>query len=200
LGAKKPKKVKTDKKVSKERKTEEIDEEKMARYDYETLLFRVFDKMENIGVGKGAKGSKRIVCAPPTMVRIGTKKSGYQNFGVTCDGLARQHKHVMQYILAETGTSGNLDMTNQLILRGRFKPSHMENILREYIREYVQCGTCKSANTVLEKIDRLTFMACNDCSSRRTVLAMTAGYQAVTGKRKKLREKQGMGTGNAMKN
>ena len=56
-----------------------------------------------------------------------------------------------------------------------------------------------SQHSVLDKIDRLTFMNCHDCSSRRTVLAMNAGFQAITGKRKKLREKQGMGVGNAMK-
>lgn len=198
LGDKKPKKKKEKGPVAKERVMEELDESQMASYQYEDLLYRVFDKMESMGVGKGSKGSKRIVCKPPLMVRIGTKKSGYQNFGTTCEALSRSTKHVMQYILAETGTSGNLDITNQLILRGRFKPAHMENILREYIKEYVQCATCKSANTILDKIDRLTFMNCHDCSSRRTVLAMNAGFQAITGKRKKLREKDTTGKSNAM--
>jgi len=176
---------------------EQLNKEDMAAHGYDELLTRVFDKMETMGVGKGSKGSKRIVCKPPMMVRIGTKKSGYQNFGQTCDDLKRSTKHVMQYILHETGTSGNLDITNQLIMRGRFKPAHMENVLRDYIKEYVQCTTCKSANTSLDKIDRLTFMNCHDCSSRRTVASMQAGFQAVVGKRKKLREKQGIGAGNA---
>lgn len=176
---------------------EQLDETQMANHTYDNLLVRVFDRMEQQGVGKGSKGTKRIVCKPPTMVRIGTKKSGYQNFGQTCRDFNRSTKHVMQYILHETGTSGNLDITEQLIMRGRFKPAHMENILRDYIKEYVQCATCKSANTTLDKIDRLTFMNCMDCSSRRTVASMQAGFQAVVGKRKKLREKQGVGAGNA---
>jgi len=200
LTGKSKKKKDKNKVVATERKMEELDEANMATYGYDTLLDRVFDLMEENSVGKGAKGfGKRIVCPPPQMVRIGTKKSGYQNFGITCQSLNRQAKHVMQYILAETGTSGNLDQKEQMILRGRFKPSHMENVLREYIKEYVQCATCKSANTVLEKLDRLTFMNCNDCSSRRTVMAMTAGFQALVGKRKKQREKGGAGTSNAMK-
>merc|ERR1712050_95103 len=198
---KKKKKVKKTEATATERKMEELDEENMATYGYDCLLNRVFDLMEENSVGKGAKGfGKRIVCPPPQMVRIGTKKSGYQNFGITCESLNRQAKHVMQYILAETGTSGNLDGdAKQMILRGRFKPSHMENVLREYIKEYVHCATCKSANTILEKLDRLTFMICNDCSSRRTVMAMTTGFQALVGKRKKQREKGGAGTSNAMK-
>lgn len=203
LSGKKPTKKKVKKSEAKnatERKMEELDEANMANYGYTDLLERVFDFMEEQQAGKGAKGfGKRIICPPPSMVRIGTKKSGYQNFGATAECLNRQPKHVMQYILAETGTSGNLDQKNQMILRGRFKPSHMENVLREYIKEYVQCATCKSANTMLEKLDRLTFMNCNDCSSRRTVLAMTTGFQALVGKRKKQREKGGAGTSNAMK-
>merc|ERR1711976_891708 len=204
LGEKKKKKEEKKKKketVAVERQMEELDESQMASFEYGDLLNRVFDLMDTQGVGKGAKGgAKRIVCPPPTMVRIGTKKSGYQNWGVTCEALGRQAKHVMQYVLAETGTSGNMDGDGkQLILRGRFKPAHMENVLREYIKEYVQCATCKSANTILEKLDRLTFMICNVCSSRRTVMAMTTGFQALVGKRKKQREKGGAGTSNAMK-
>ena len=141
---------------------------------------------------KNISPSFHVSIFPSIFLRIGTKKSGYQNFGVTCECLNRSPKHVLQYVLAETGTSGNLDGdAKQIILRGRFKPSHMENVLREYIKEYVQCGTCKSANTTLEKLDRLTFMSCNDCSSRRTVLAMTTGFQALVGKRKKQRECDG---------
>merc|ERR1711981_871644 len=63
LGKKKKAKTKTSKNtgvIPKERLVEEIDEEKMASFQYDTLLFRVFDRMENMGVGKGAKGNKRI--------------------------------------------------------------------------------------------------------------------------------------------
>merc|ERR1712160_23061 len=83
---KKEKKVKKAETSAVERKMEELDEANMASYGYIDLLDRVFDLMETGQVGKGAKGfGKRIVCPPPQMVRIGTKKSGYQNFGVTCD-------------------------------------------------------------------------------------------------------------------
>merc|ERR1712071_169397 len=40
---------------------EQLDETQMANHTYDNLLLRVFDRMEQQGVGKGSKGTKRIV-------------------------------------------------------------------------------------------------------------------------------------------
>ena len=67
----------------------------------------------------------------------------------------------------------------------------MEKILRPYIKEYILCKTCNRANTKLVKQDRLTFLECIDCSSRSTVQVTKRGFEAITGKRKKIKEQQG---------
>lgn len=166
-----------------------LDESQMANFGYDTLLTRVFDRMEHIGIGKGGKSGKKFVCKPPAMNRVGTKRTSFSNFAEILNDFNRPERHVMQYLLAELGTSGNLDGKKALIIKGKFKPTQMESILRQYIREYIICQTCKSSNTVMEKIERLYFMLCNDCSSRRTVAPLKAGFSAVVGKRKKLKEK-----------
>lgn len=54
--------------------------------------------------------------------------------------------------------------------------------------EYVTCKTCKSPNTELSKGEnRLYFVQCNSCGSRRTVTAIKTGFSAQIGKRKKMR-------------
>ena len=43
----------------------------------------------------------------------------------------------MQYLLAEMGTSGSVDGTDQLILKGKFQVKHFEQVLRKYISEFL---------------------------------------------------------------
>lgn len=199
LGVKKPKKrgPKSEKNAVNKatgRLMEELAEEDKVNFDYETLCDRVFTKMRSHGIGKDVKEAKRFTVPPPKMVRMGTKRTVYQNFGVTCaEHFGRDHKHVMSYILNELGATGNLDVNKALIIKGKFKPSQMENILRAYIKEYIICKTCKGNNTYLQKHDRLMFIICHDCSSRSTVIQNKVGYTAITGKRRKLREKEGSG-------
>ena len=55
--------------------------------------------------------------------------------------LHRQPKHLLAFLFAELGTTGALDGSNQLVMKGKFQQKHIENVLRRYIKEYV---TCKS--------------------------------------------------------
>lgn len=52
--------------------------------------------------------------------------------------------------------------------------------------EYVTCKTCRSPDTELSKGEnRLYFVTCNSCGSRRSVTAIKTGYSAQVGKRKR---------------
>lgn len=50
--------------------------------------------------------------------------------------------------------------------------------------EYVTCKTCKSPDTLLTKENRIFFMSCESCGSRRSVNAIKSGFQAQVGRRK----------------
>lgn len=47
----------------------------------------------------------------------------------------RQPEQLINFLLIGLGTSGTLDDENKLILRGRFAPKSLENLLQEYISE-----------------------------------------------------------------
>lgn len=176
--------------VATERKMLDLDETQTAKYEYDTLLARVFEKMENLGVGAGAgRQNTKFNTEPPKMARIGTKKVAFTNFGVITNHFKRKETHLKEFLLAELGTTGNTDDKGQLILKGRFHARHIETVLRQYIKDFIICKTCKSANTRMEKVDRLHFITCNECSSRRTVQQIKAGAVANVTKRKKLRER-----------
>ncbi|KAK6321829.1 eukaryotic translation initiation factor 2 subunit 2 [Coregonus clupeaformis] len=158
-------------------------------YTYDELLNRVFNIMREKNPDMVAGEKRKFVMKPPQVVRVGTKKSSFVNFTDICKLLHRQPKHLLAFLLAELGTSGSIDGTNQLIIKGRFQQKQIENVLRRYIKEYVTCHTCRSPDTILQKDTRLYFLQCETCHSRCSVASIKAGFQAVTGKRAQLRAK-----------
>lgn len=158
-------------------------------YTYEELLTRVFDILRDKNPDMVAGKKQKFVMRPPQVVRIGTKKTSFANFTDFCKTLHRQPKHLLDFLLAELGTSGSVDGNSQLIIKGRFQQKQIENVLRRYIKEYVTCHTCRSPDTILRKDTRLFFLQCETCGSRCSVASIKSGFQAVTGKRAAIRAK-----------
>mmetsp|Transcript_3842 Transcript_3842/g.12042 ORF Transcript_3842/g.12042 Transcript_3842/m.12042 type:complete len:330 (+) Transcript_3842:56-1045(+) len=163
-------------------------------YHYSELLERVFDIMRAKNPDIDKDKVNRLVIKPPQVIRLGSKKSGFINFLEICKQMHREQNHMMAFLLAELGTSGTLDGTNTLVLKGRFQQKQMETVIRRYIKEYVTCHTCKSPNTILskEKESRLYFLNCETCGAHKSVQNVTTigGFSAVIGKRSRLRAKQ----------
>jgi len=159
-------------------------------YVYDELLQRVFGIMRDKNPEMVAGEKKKFVMRPPQVVRVGSKKTAFTNFTEIAKMLHRQPKHLLAFLFAELGTSGAIDGSNQLIMKGRFQQKHIESVLRRYIKEYVTCHTCRSPDTILNKETRLFFLQCMTCHSSCSVQTIKTGFQAVTGKRSALRAKQ----------
>jgi len=202
FGVKKKKKTKKAKKVLDELDDEEMDKENEEGdsadpwtgsdrdYLYDELLQRVFGIMRDKNPEMVAGEKKKFVMRPPQVVRVGSKKTAFTNFTEIAKMLHRQPKHLLAFLFAELGTSGAIDGSNQLIMKGRFQQKHIESVLRRYIKEYVTCHTCRSPDTILNKETRLFFLQCMTCHSSCSVQTIKTGFQAVTGKRSALRAKQ----------
>ena len=155
-------------------------------YKYEELLDRIFGLLkQNNPELTGEK--RRTVLKPPQVLREGTKKTVFVNFSDLCKAMHRTQEHVLNFLLAELGTSGSLDGQQRLIVKGRFLPKAFEGVLRRYVNEYVLCQACKSPDTLLDKDDRtrLYVLRCQQCGANRSVAAIKQGFQAQIGKRKK---------------
>lgn len=212
LGKKKKSKSKDDKKKdgSKKERSEkskkvrnlkqfiDLNDEETAKFEYDTMLDRVFDSMIKRGIGLGMREQTKFRVDPVKISKMGTKRIVYSNFKTHCENFNRKEAHLKDYILIELGTTGNLGDSG-LVIKGKFNPTQMQNILTKYIKDYVLCKTCKSNNTTLEKNERLTFLICNDCMSRSTVLQQKSGFSAIVGKRKKLKEKAALDPGHKAK-
>ncbi|XP_056631610.1 eukaryotic translation initiation factor 2 subunit 2 [Diorhabda sublineata] len=158
-------------------------------YTYDELLNRAFEIMRDKNPDMAAGKKQKFVMRPPQVVKIGAKKTSFANFTEICKMLHRQPKHLLDFLLAELGTSGSVDGNSQLIIKGRFQQKQIENVLRRYIKEYVTCHTCRSPDTILQKDTRLFFLQCETCGSRCSVASIKSGFQAVTSKRAAIRAK-----------
>lgn len=156
-------------------------------YTYAELLHRIFRTLRQQNPALSGE-KKKYTMVPPVVQRDGSKKTMFANVIEICKRMHRQPDHVIQYLFTELGTTGSVDGSQRLVIRGRFQPKQIENVLRRYIIEYVTCKTCRSPNTLLTKENRIFFMTCEACGSQRSVSAIKTGFQAQTGKRSKMRE------------
>ncbi|WFD22115.1 translation initiation factor eIF-2 beta subunit [Malassezia equina] len=156
-------------------------------YTYQELLGRIFRTLRQQNPALSGE-KKKYTMVPPVVQRDGSKKTVFANLVEICKRMHRQPDHVIQYLFTELGTTGSVDGSQRLVIRGRFQPKQIENVLRRYIVEYVTCKTCRSPNTLLTKENRIYFMTCEACGSQRSVSAIKTGFQAQTGKRSKMRE------------
>ncbi|KAG6333406.1 hypothetical protein ID866_5688 [Astraeus odoratus] len=154
-------------------------------YTYDELLQRFYASLHASNPALLTSAGKRYTIAPPQILREGVRRSIFANIADICKRMHRAPDHVTQFLFAEMGTTGSVDGMGRLVIKGRFQPKQVENVLRRYIVEYVTCKTCKSPDTMLIKENRIFFMTCESCGSRRSVNAIKSGYQAQVGKRSK---------------
>ncbi|KAF2758529.1 eukaryotic translation initiation factor eIF-2 [Pseudovirgaria hyperparasitica] len=153
---------------------------------YNNLLKRFFTQLHSHHPDLASTGSKSYKIPPPQCLREGNRKTIFANISEICKRMKRSDEHVTQFLFAELGTSGSVDGSKRLVIKGRFQQKQIENVLRRYIMEYVTCKTCRSPDTELNKGEnRLYFVTCNSCGSRRSVTAIKTGFSAQIGKRKR---------------
>ena len=157
-------------------------------YKYEELLDRMYSLL--IANNPELAGDRRkFLMKPPQVVREGSKRVVFINFGDICKSMNRTLDHVYSFMLAEMGTTGSIDASSRMVIKGRFPPKAIEQIIRRYVAEYVTCSSCKSPATALQKQNRLYFMQCNNCGARRSVAPIKTGFVAISkGARKKNRQ------------
>jgi len=193
FGAKKSKKKK-EKKEKKEKGSDDEEEggpensgtmvetewEKGVTYTYEELLSRLYGIIEADNPLLGT--TRKYILKPPQLVRVGSKKVAWVNFSEICGAMKRTPEHVTQFVLAEFGTEGSIAGDGQLILKGKYMEKHAESLLRKYIKEFVTCEMCKSANTALSRDSstRLYMVSCANCGAARSCTAIKSGYHSVT--------------------
>lgn len=158
-------------------------------YTYAELVNRAFQFLhgKNPALAAGGSQRKRVRMELPQVAREGTKKTVFLNFGNICKAIHRQQDHLLAYMGAELGTTGNIQEGGRLVIKGRFGSEGIANVLKRYMLEYVICTSCRSPDTVLmrDANTRLYFVSCESCGAKRSVTPIRQGFMAQVEKRKK---------------
>ena len=100
---------------------------------YPLLLSRFFSLLHNSHPDLMSGGTRSYKIPPPQCLREGNKKTIFANIADICKRMKRTDEHVTQFLFAELGTSGSVDGSRRLVIKGRFQQKQIENVLRRYI-------------------------------------------------------------------
>jgi translation initiation factor 2 subunit 2 len=136
-------------------------------YNTDILVDRFCDKYKSI-TGNSNSGRSRTVIKAPEIQSL-NRKIYIKNFHDVCTSMNRDPYEVSTYIskelLIQTSISGN----GALIIHGSYRKNQVESILIKYITHFVQCPLCKTQNTKIEKINRITYITCNKCHAQSAI-------------------------------
>ena len=104
---------------------------------YELLLSRFFTLLAQKNPDHASSGSRSYKIPPPQCLREGNKKTIFANIAEICKRMKRTDEHVTSYLFAELGTSGSVDGSRRLVIKGRFQQKQIENVLRRYISKLI---------------------------------------------------------------
>lgn len=102
---------------------------------HQTCLYDKTNEMDAPVRITSVSGAGLVILLLQQVAREGTKKTVFTNFLELCKAMNRQLEHVQAFLLAELGTSGNLDGQSRLVVKGRFLPKAFEGVLRRYVNE-----------------------------------------------------------------
>ncbi len=97
------------------------------------LLRRFYHVLELKNPDHATSGSRSYKIPPPQCMREGNKKTIFANITEVAKRMKRTEDHITLYLLAELGTTGSVDGSRRLVIRGRFQQKQIENVLRKYI-------------------------------------------------------------------
>lgn len=101
-------------------------------------------------------------------VRIGSRTI-VQNFKEIADRMNRDPHHLLKFLSKELATAATMDGA-RAIFQGVFKVDSMNRLLNIYTQRFVVCPVCKRPDTKMDKQDRYTFLVCEACGARSSVL------------------------------
>jgi len=126
------------------------------------MLKKVIEKLP-----KRVESSGRFKLPQPAC-EVSGSKTIFKNFGDMVLVLRRDPRHFSKYLFKELATPGNLQ-GQTLIFQGRIQLSMLNKKIEDYVKEFVYCKECGEPDTKLAKEDRITFMRCEACGSRKPV-------------------------------
>ncbi len=149
-------------------------DENYLKLDY--LIKRAYSEI------KKEKKQKKIFIKP--QITNHNRKSYISNFIKFCESINREPEDVRKYINKNMGADtsfineNNLDVLSNssnsnnlfaLKFNNLYKQTQILNCITNYMKQFVLCGICKSGETEIKKIERISYIYCNSCKGQHAL-------------------------------
>ena len=134
----------------------------MTKADYESLLKRI-----EKNISKDAKDTQRYEL-PTVEITWDGKKTILRNFGDFPKALRRDTNIILQYLSKEFAVPAER-VGEKAIFVGKRDPDDFTRLFKIYLKDYVECPTCTSPDTKVERENRISFLICEACGAKSTI-------------------------------
>ena len=129
---------------------------------YQDMLDEAIEKLP-----KNSEKKDRLEIPKPK-VSIQGNQTYIINFEEIANVMLRDPKHLAKFLCRELAIPGHIE-GRRLILQGKAQESLIEKKIELYIKEYLYCKECNRPDTKLLKENRITFLLCEACGSKKAV-------------------------------
>ena len=92
----------------------------------------------------------------------------FRNFIDVTDKLRRDPQHLLQFLLRDLGTPGNIE-GRRVVFKAKISPATITEKIAIYTETYVICSECGLPDTKMLKEDRTLILECEACGARRSI-------------------------------
>lgn len=141
----------------------------MQTYTTPNLVDRAYFKLREL-----QKNNKKTFVKPE--ITFHNRKTYITNFIKYCESINREPEKVKCFLEKDMGAFASIisensldDEKSRLKFSSSFKNQIVMNSITNYMKEYVLCKLCKSGDTKINKIDKITYLCCNNCKSNNSI-------------------------------
>jgi translation initiation factor aIF-2, beta subunit, putative len=91
-----------------------------------------------------------------------------RNFIDISEALRRDPQHVLQFLLRELGTPGNIE-GRRVVFKAKLSPVQIADRIQNYTDTFVMCSECGLPDTHMLKDGRTLILECEACGAKRPV-------------------------------
>ena len=135
----------------------------MVKSNYEKLLKRIEKNLN-----KDSKATDSRFELPPVDVMWEGQKTYLRNFAEYPKIMRRDPSKLLQYLSKEFAVPADR-VGDKAIFVGKRDPDDFTRLFGIYLKDYVECPTCQSPDTKVEKENRISFLICEACGAKSTI-------------------------------
>lgn len=135
----------------------------MSKAEYESLLGRIQGSL-----GDSKKQSSGRFELPPVDVMWEGQKTFLRNFSEFPKVLRRDPDKVLQYLSKEFAVPAER-LGDKAMFIGKRDADDFTRLFQIYVKDYLECHTCKSPDTKITKENRIIFLICEACGAKSTL-------------------------------